>query len=52
LQAACGVLGSFAFNLILSPLGLSIGVNYLNAFIVGLLGLPGFVSLYILSFIM
>ena len=52
IQAVCGVLGSVIFNFLLTPFGLSIGVNYLNAFVVGILGLPGFVSLYLLNWLM
>ena len=47
IQAVCGLLGAVVFNFILAPLSLSIGLNYLNFFIVGLLGAPGFVSLYL-----
>lgn len=33
--------GGLAVLAVLSPLGLSVGVNWLNALVVGLLGIPG-----------
>ena len=51
IQAVCGMLGAVVFNFILSPFGLTIGLNYLNLFIVGLLGVPGFISLYVISWV-
>ena len=51
IQAVCGLLGAVVFNFLLSPFSLSLGLNYLNFFIIGLLGLPGFVSLYLAAWI-
>jgi inhibitor of the pro-sigma K processing machinery len=47
-----GIVALFIFNFLLAPIGISIGINVLNAFIVGLLGIPGFISLFILSFVL
>jgi len=49
IQAFCGTLMAIVFNFFLSPFGMAIGINYLNFFIMGLLGIPGFVSLYVIS---
>ena len=49
IRAVIGLFAVFIVNLILSPFGLFIGLNYLTAFIIGILGLPGFISLYILQ---
>lgn len=44
------LIGAFAFvgmNFLLSPLSISVGVNALTVLIVGILGVPGFLSLYL-----
>ena len=48
-QAAAGMAAAYILNFILSPLSLSIGINSLNALVVGILGLPGLLSLYIIQ---
>ncbi len=47
-----GIIGStfmFVLNFLLIPLKISVGINVLTAFIIGVLGLPGLVTLYILQ---
>ena len=51
LQAVCGMFLAIIFNFMLAPLGLAIGLNYLTFFVSGLLGLPGFAMLYVVSWI-
>lgn len=46
-----GVLLVF-FNLIGSPLGLSVGINVVTASIVGFLGIPGLILLILIQFIL
>ena len=50
-QATCGMLMVFVLNILLSPLNLSLGLNYLNFFLAGLLGAPGVVSLYVMAWL-
>ena len=42
-----GCIGLIACNVALAPMGLAVGVNFMTFFIVGILGLPGFMLLYI-----
>lgn len=49
IQALCCMFLAVIFNFILSPFNIAIGLNYLTFFITGLLGLPGFAMLYIVS---
>ena len=44
-----GFAGLFLFNLAGAGFGLSLGVNWINALILGVLGLPGFALLLILQ---
>ena len=46
-NAVLGVLGILACNFLLAPLGVTVGVNLLTVFIVGVLGVPGFLLLYL-----
>ena len=46
-NALLGVAGMLAFNMLLAPAGLMVGVNLMTVFIVGVLGIPGFLLLYI-----
>ena len=52
LRSGLGLGGIVLVNFILSPLEIFIGLNYLTAFIIGILGLPGFISLYILKILL
>lgn len=45
-NSALGVVGILAANFLLSGAGLAVGVNAVTVLVVGVLGLPGFVSLY------
>jgi inhibitor of the pro-sigma K processing machinery len=46
-NAVLGVIGILALNTVLAPAGIAVGVNALTAFIVGVLGLPGLLLLYV-----
>lgn len=46
-NAFIGVIGILGCNFLLASTGLAVGVNALTAFIVGILGLPGFMLLYV-----
>ena len=46
-----GVLGIFALNMVLTPIGLAVGVNLMTMFVVGVLGIPGFFLLYLTQWI-
>lgn len=52
LRGAAGCAGFVLCNAIFSPFGLSVGVNLLTAFVVGVLGVPGFVTLYAAQFLL
>ena len=49
IQAIIGSALMYITNFALSPFSIFVGVNALTAFIVGVLGLPGLFSLYILQ---
>jgi len=49
LNIVFGFAGLFVFNLVGAGFGLSLGINWLNALILGILGLPGFALLLILQ---
>jgi len=51
MQAVCGMLLAVFFNFVLAPFSIAVGVNYVTFFISGLLGLPGFAMLYVVSWI-
>lgn len=42
-----GCAGILGFNYLLASTGLVVGINALTAFVVGVLGLPGFMLLYV-----
>lgn len=46
-NAVLGIIGILAFNMILAPIGVAVGVNVLTVFIVSVLGIPGFLLLYL-----
>lgn len=50
-RSVIGACAIFAADFILSPLSLSVGINCFTAVFTGLLGIPGFVTLYILAYI-
>ena len=51
LNTLFGFIGLFLFNLIGSLLGLSLGLNLVNALVVGVLGLPGLVLLLLVKWL-
>ena len=46
-NAVLGIAGILACNMLLAPVGVAVGVNMLTVFIVGVLGIPGFLLLYL-----
>ncbi len=48
-RTAVGLAGLLAFSLVGPALGVNLGVNLLNALVLGLLGLPGFGLLLLLN---
>lgn len=50
-QCSIGILLITLLNYALSFLGIFIGLNYITAITVGILGIPGLVSLYIIQLI-
>ncbi|GHU76620.1 hypothetical protein FACS1894188_09420 [Clostridia bacterium] len=50
-RAAVGLIALFLGNLISAPLfGVSVGINIFTGAVVGALGVPGFILLYILGY--
>ncbi|MCL2699501.1 MAG: pro-sigmaK processing inhibitor BofA family protein [Defluviitaleaceae bacterium] len=49
IQAVLGSALMYIVNFVLAPFAIFVGVNALTAFIVGVLGLPGLFTLYILQ---
>ncbi len=50
-----GIIGGaliFIANLLLTPTGISVGVNIFTTLIVGILGVPGFIAIYIARLIL
>lgn len=47
-----GLAGIFAADVLLSPLGLCVGLNLFTGLITAVLGTPGFVMLYALAYIL
>lgn len=50
LNTVAGFISLFAINYFGSFLGISLGVNWLNAIVIGVLGLPGVVLLLLLKY--
>ena len=46
-NAILGIIGILACNMLLAPAGVAVGVNVLTVFVVGVLGVPGFLLLYL-----
>jgi len=46
-----GIVGILGLNVLLSGMGLAVGVNAITVLVVGLLGLPGFLFLYAAQFL-
>lgn len=51
INSVIGVSALFITNFLLSPFGISVGINIYTALITGILGIPGFIGLYIVSII-
>ena len=49
LRSAIGFAALMAFNVVCGGFGMAVGLNVLNAGVVGLLGIPGFALLLILQ---
>ena len=49
ISGVLGGIGMYAVNILLAPIGLGVGINLLTLFIVAVLGLPGFILLYGIS---
>jgi inhibitor of the pro-sigma K processing machinery len=47
IRGIIGVAGIFIANIFLAFTGIAVGVNLMTVLIVGLLGIPGFVALYV-----
>lgn len=52
IRAVTGLAAIFAFDLVLSPIGIAVGINGFTAMVSGLLGVPGFVMLYALAWLL
>lgn len=51
-QGMGGAVGLMIFNFILSPIGWYVGINWVTILIIGILGLPGLIFLYLLNTIL
>ncbi|MGI5936849.1 MAG: pro-sigmaK processing inhibitor BofA family protein [Oscillospiraceae bacterium] len=51
-NAIVGFLSLFVVNLFGSFIGISLGVNWLNAIVVGFLGLPGVILLLLIKYLL
>lgn len=52
IRSVIGAFAIFAADFLLSPIGLAVGINGFTALITGLLGIPGFVMLYAVTWIL
>lgn len=52
INSVLGILALIGINFIISPLGLSVGVNLLTIAIIGVLGIPGFICLYLMQILL
>ncbi len=51
INSLIGISALFITNYLLAPLGISVGINVFTALIIGLLGIPGFICVYVLHFV-
>lgn len=51
LNSAIGVSAIFVLNFLLSPLEIAVGINLYTALTTGILGLPGFIGLYAITYL-
>ena len=52
IKAVFGSAAIYAANILLSPFNIAVGINPFTAAVTAILGLPGFVMLYALKFIL
>lgn len=51
-HAAIGFVALFVINLLGQPIGLQLGLNWLNAVVAGVLGVPGVILLILLKYLL
>ena len=51
IKGCIGLGAVYLFNMVLSNLGIHVGINIVNGFVMGLLGVPGFFLLYSLALV-
>lgn len=51
IKGCIGLGAIYGFNILLKGLGLYVGLNIVNGFVVGILGVPGFLLLYSLALV-
>ncbi len=47
-----GLVGIFAADVLLSPTGLCVGINLFTGLFTAILGVPGFIMLYVLAYLL
>ena len=47
IRGAAGIAGIFITNILLAFTGVAVGVNLMTVLIISLLGIPGFIALYV-----
>lgn len=52
IKSVIGALAIFAADFLLSPIGFAVGINLFTAAVTGILGIPGFVMLYAIAWIL
>jgi hypothetical protein len=51
-KSAVGIAAIFVMDFLLSPFGLAVGLNMFTVAFVGILGIPGFVTLYVVTWLL
>lgn len=51
IKGCIGLGAIYGFNIVLKGLGLYVGLNIVNGFVIGILGIPGFLLLYSLAIV-
>ncbi len=51
-RGLAGIIGIVITNFLLAGAGISVGINLVSALTVGFLGIPGFILLYLATFIL
>lgn len=52
IKSIIGALAIFAMDFLLSPMGFAVGINLFTAGVTGILGIPGFIMLYAIAWIL